>query len=340
MQNIDYGKIIKRSWEITWKNKWLWVTGMVLAAFGSSGSSGGGGSSGSTSSQSIPSSSPLPSPVEIKDKTSYVLGAATDYIKNWFSNVPVQNWILLGLLILFLVIVGVCIVWVLTHWAKGALIQGFEDADNDKLVTLKSISPYGISNVKKLIIFSLISVGMSIFVLVSLTLFVGLGYLAFTLFKPVGTILLILFGILAFLVFIASMAIFTMVTIYAERLIVLKGFAPWQAWKKGFSLSKGNFMSTLLMGIINSIIGATTGCLGVIVLLIVFAIPGFLLIYPIFKDGFKIPSLMQIFGILIFILLFFSINTMLRAVFIVFNYGNWNIFFKEIINKEGEVING
>ena len=56
MGSIDYSKIIQRSWEITKKNKWLWVVGIVIAAFGGgSGGSGGGGGSSSSTSTNFPS---------------------------------------------------------------------------------------------------------------------------------------------------------------------------------------------------------------------------------------------------------------------------------------------
>lgn len=81
MSNMDYAKIIKRSWELTWKNRWLWVMGLVLAAFG--GGIGKGGSGGSRgSSTNIPNVSPSPSPV---------LREATNIFKNWFENIPKQN---------------------------------------------------------------------------------------------------------------------------------------------------------------------------------------------------------------------------------------------------------
>ena len=133
MGSIDYSKIIQRSWEITKKNKWLWVVGIVIAAFGGgSGGSGGGGGSSSSTSTNFPSESPSPVPIEnIKDKTSYVLGMATDSLQNWFSNFPTINWFVLGLIVFFVIIVGMVIIWILTSWAKGALIQGLDDADNE-----------------------------------------------------------------------------------------------------------------------------------------------------------------------------------------------------------------
>ena len=340
MGSIDYSKIIQRSWEITKKNKWLWVVGIVIAAFGGgSGGSGGGGGSSSSTSTNFPSESPSPVPIEnIKDKTSYVLGMATDSLQNWFSNFPSINWFVLGLIVFFVIIVGMVIIWILTSWAKGALIQGLDDADNEKEVTLKSISPYGISNIKKLMIFSLISFGMGLALLLVVSIFVGIGFLIYSFAGSSTTVLLVLLGVLLAFVFIILIAIFTMVSIYAERLMVLKGLGPWEAWKKGFSLSKGNFFPTFIMGIINSIIGFSVGCLGMIALLILFAVPGFLIIYPIFKDGFNVPSAPQIFAIIVLFFLFISINLAIKAVFTVFNYGNWNLFGKQIINKEEKLI--
>ena len=39
---MDYGRIIKRSLEITWRNKVLWIFGIAATLFGA----GGGGGSG------------------------------------------------------------------------------------------------------------------------------------------------------------------------------------------------------------------------------------------------------------------------------------------------------
>lgn len=325
---------------MTWQNKWLWVAGLVLASLSSGGGSGGG-NFGSSSSGTTPSSSPTPIqiPDNIEDKTSYVLGIATNYLENWFFGVSSKDWVMLAIVLVCFFVVGIAANWVITSWAKGALILGFEDANNNKVVTLKSISPYGLANIKKLIIFGLISFLATFVLTIGLLLVVGVGYLFSILLGTAGTILLVLIGILAFLVFLVLLVIFVMITIYAERLIVLKGFSPWNAWKKGFSLSKGNFFPTIIMGIINSIVGFATGCLGILISLIVFSIPAYLLIAPMFEDGFIMPNISQLVGILVLILLFMSINIAIRAVFVVFNYGNWNLFFRQVFLEKEELKN-
>ena len=89
-------------------------------------------------------------------------------------------------------------------------------------------------------------------------------------------------------------------------------------------------MSTAIMGVINSALGCATGCVGLIVLVLVLAIPGYILIAPMFANGFHFPNVGQIIGIMILIFLFITINLLLRAVFVVFDYGNWNLLFKEL----------
>lgn len=327
MSSVDYGKIIKRSWHLTWKNKWLWVAGLVLATLGggSSGSSGGGSSSNID--QSVPKE-------DLQNKATDVLGIATDYFQDWFSKISIGDWAFLILLIIATAVLGVIVVLVLKSWAKGALIKGIEDADEEKSVTLKSISPYGITNVKNLIIYSLISTGIFIALMVSLIVVFVFIVALLSLLQESGSVLIVLFMVLAVIALIISVVLLIMVSVYAERLIVLKNYSPWEAWKKGLSLSRGNFFPTLVMGIINSVIGLAVGCLGSLALLVVFAVPGVALVYPMFKNGFTMPSIPQVIGIIIMVVLFFAIITGFKAIYVVFNYGNWNLFFKEVMSKK------
>jgi hypothetical protein len=334
MSNIDYGKIIKRSWEVTWNNKWLWVVGLVLAAFGA-GSGGGSGGSGSGGSN-IPVSSPSPAPsaANFSGQVTQILGETVNYIKDWFLSIPVGSWVLLIVVFVLFLIFTTAVIWVLTSWAKGALIAGFEDADNGKTVNLKSVSPYGLAKFKDLITFRLISAGILMGMILSIFLIIGLGALIKIFIPVLGIIWIVLFGIVGFLSLAVGILLFTMLGIYAERLIVLKNYSAWNAWKKGLSMSKGNFLPTVVMGIINSVIGCITGCVGLIVLLLIFALPAILIIYPSIKNGLHLPTIWQIAGLIILVILMISMNLLIRAVFVVFDYGNWNQLFKGLYMED------
>lgn len=332
--SIDYGSIIKRSWFLVRKYKWLWVYGLVLAVFGGGGG-GGSGSSSSTNSNSIKN---IPSDTKgLEQKGQQVLGDATTAISQWAAQVSPEVWILLGLAVVLLIIVGVVVSIVVVNWAKAGLIYGLHEANQDKDVNLPSTSTQAIGKIKPLFKFSLIQFGL--FMLLLLGLGLGGGILALLWFilsfsKVVAVILVALLGMVLVITFIVLMVIFSMVGIYADRLIVLHGYTSWMAWKKSFSLTKKSFLSIVVMGIINSLVGCVSGCLFILVLGIVLAIPGFLLLMPIFSKGIAgvTPGIVVGSGIIIFI--FVQFNLLFRALFVVFNYSNWNLFMDQALKEE------
>lgn len=331
----DYSAIIKRSWEITKKYKWLWVYGFLVAAAGSSSGGNGGGSS-NRSSDTI-KDLPKEIPKDLPEKTSYVLGQATDLIKDWFTSVPITTWIFLGLVVLASIILGTIIMWIVRSWAKGSLIAGVNMADKNEVVTLKTTSPKGVAKIKHLIILGLISFGLTVG-----TFFAGmipflLGFALLGINDTVGKIWMGLWAFLFIISFIIIIVIFTMTSMYAERLIVLKNYAPWDAWKKGLSFSKHHFLPTSIMGIINSILGCSVGCVSTLALLIVFAIPGVLLAIPLFSGKFSTLSLFSIAGLIFLFLVFIAATSIVNAAFAVFKFSNWNLFFAEVIKYEEKV---
>lgn len=340
MEQIDFGKIIKRSWDLTWKNKWLWVVGIVLTASGGSGFSGsGGGSSSNSASPDLPGASPRPFDIEsIRNETNNVLGVATDAVGDWFSSIPPEKWMFFGLGVLVFILFSIAIAWVLKSWATGALITGMEDADLGKEVNLKTLTPQGLRNIKNLIMLGIISSFMFITLYVVYLLLLGIGFGIRAIVPLLGNIWIGIFGVVGVLIVIVLSVIFAMLTVYSERLIVLKGYSPLNAWKKAFKLTKGNFLPTAIMGIINGFLGCLAGCAGTVVLLIALAIPGIILIMPIFKDGFTFPSVPQIIGILILLTIFITVSRLISAVLVVFNAGNWNQIFKIIMSKDSTLI--
>lgn len=328
MAQIDYGKIIRRSWEITKKYKWLWVYGLLLA---SAGGGGGGGSGGRSSSKPT-----LPEnlPDDIPGKTSYVLSQTTSLISEWFSHIPISTWIVLGLGITFILILVILGTVILKSWANGALIAGVHDADEEKEVTLTTTSPAGIKAIKNLILLGIISFCITLGLVCFALITIGLGFLVFSFSEILRTIWLVLIIICAVLTLIVLVVLLTLTSIYAERLIVLHGFSPWQAWKTGLRLSRGHFLHTLLMGIINTSLGCAVGCASLLISLIVLGIPAILLVIPLvsnFKSAFTIPL---IGGLVLLFLTFLYFNFLISAIFTVFKYSNWNLFFKIIMSEE------
>lgn len=329
MANIDYGKILKRSIELTRRSKWLWVYGLALAAFGSAGSGGSGGG-GSSSTPDIPKDVPQ----DLPEKTTYVLGQATSLIKDWLTSVPLSLWILVGTGIFLLILIWIGISWVIQSWAKGALIAGIEDADHDQKVTLLSTSPKGIAKIKHLILLGLVSFGILVMIALVGTLGGLLLFLLQNLVGTVGMILLFIWILVLAATFFIMLIYASILGIYAERLIVLKNHTPWQAWKKGLKMARRHFIPTFVMGMINGAVGCSVGCLSTFVLLIVLGIPAFILVLPYVKDGFQMPPWPLFGGLGILILLFIYLNYAITAILTVFRYSNWNLLFKELMREE------
>lgn len=301
MAEFDYGKIISRSFEITRKNKWLWVMGLALAIFGGGGGSGGGSSPSSPGSllKNITSNASSDFP----QKANQVLGASTDLFKEWFSNISPTTWILIGTGIFIVIIIWIAVSMIIKAWAGSALIYGIDRADCNEEVSLLSSSPKGIAKVKHMVIFSLLSLVITFSVIfTSIILFV----IGAVIFRALGVeIFWYIAGGLSFLLVNIFLILITgILSIYAERLIVLYNYTPWEAWKKGLSLSRGNFLPTIIMGILNSAIGCSIGCLSTAVILLVIGIPAIILLIPVFNRNSHLPTLPSIIGLGVLLLIF------------------------------------
>ena len=103
---MDFGEVLTRTWQITWRYKGLWVLGL-LAGCGTGGGGGGGGSSWQSSADSSQ------------------LGQALMEVPGWV-------WIALAVLTLILIVIFI----VLGVIGTGGLIAGFRQADEGKDVSL------------------------------------------------------------------------------------------------------------------------------------------------------------------------------------------------------------
>ncbi len=339
MASIDYSAIISRAWYITKKYKWLWVYGLVLVVF-SGGSSYSGSSGGSSSNRSTrPTNNG-----QGQDKQSMlleatdVLGAATTQLQQWASSITPVSLIMLAIALFIVFGISIAVYWVIKSWARGSLIKGIQDADQDKEVTLKNTTAYGKALVKPFVLYDLLSgliVTGSIIVGVLLVLgFILFGALAFKSNLVLQLIWYVLAGLWALVLIIIVAFLSVMVTAYAERLIALHGYTPWQAWKKGISMAKRNWLPTIVLGIINNMIGCIVSCLGLVVLAILGGVPVFLTIMSFTNKNMlsaSIPLLITS-GFWIFVLL--NAFTLLMAMYTVFHYSTWNLLFKEITKEQ------
>lgn len=331
---MNYGNIISRAWKITFKYKWLWVYGMVLASLGGLGSGGGGGSS-SGGSKNTPAFKDIQNitPPEGEELT-HVLGTSTSLLKEWITHVPLEVWILLGVVFVFLVLYGIFVQIIIHSWATGALIGGLKDAEGDKNpVNLLTTTAHGKKTWKNIFLFNLLTAGVGLGLFVGSILVCGLGILIVGFLQiPFVQIILTVVCVLMFIfLLVISIPILTMISIYGERLIVLQGMETKEAFKKAFGLSKSSFWKTLIMGIIKNLITTGMGCASLLALLVIVGVPAAIIAVVEFKNGVHFPSAGSIVCWIILFLLFVYANLLVRGVTTVFSYSTWNLFFSEII---------
>lgn len=334
MSEIDYSRIISRSFAITRKNKWLWVLGLAIGIFSASAGSGN-----FSSWQSNLKKLPAKLPQDLPAKTNQVLGEATNIVTDWFFTIPVSTWFIIGISLLIVVCTWIIVAMIIAAWAKGALIFGIDQTDQGLDASLRTCSLRGMAKIKHLIILGLISIAFTIGIILFSGLILLLGYLALN-FSQILASLWLIVVVVATLTFVVFYIILAMLSIYAQRLIVLHDYSPWQAWKKGLSLSRDNFLATLIMGIINLVFGCSIGCLSSLVILSVLGLPAFILIAPVFKDGFHMPNFAVFIILFIILALYIYATYLLKAILTVFNFSNWTLFFKEIMKKEKVAVKG
>ncbi len=330
MANINYGEILKKSWTITWKNKWLWLYGLIVGS-----SAGSAGFRYSSDFSKFFKNFQDKNLQEIPEKAQAVLGTQTTIFTQWLSQIPGFIWLILGLSFLSIIIVYSLINWILQSWATAGLITGINLAQNNKPATLKSTSPPALSKIKPLILLTLIYMLISLGLLLLPALIVGIIFAVLSFIPVVNFIWLFIGGLACLVTWIGGFILLGISSIFAQRLIILQNFSPEKAFKTGWQMARKHFFPSAIMGLINSTLGCVVSCLSTIVILALLGIPiGIGIVSLIIGKGFSPLVIPVVLVILLFMMVIIYIFSLVNAIFTVFKTSNWNLFFTQIISEE------
>lgn len=228
---MDYGNILSRAWQITWKHKVLWIFGIFVAlssgggGFNGSGGGGNGGSSGGGGNFPQPDMPPQ----------------LREFLNSPALPIAIIALICLGLIIaLAIFLMGVA--------STGALIGGIDLAESTGAVTFAQAWAIGTSNFLKI-----------------LGLKIGVGIIGF-----VAIFAGIICCPLLCLVVPGSIAL-QVIAEFAAFAIVLDKEGVIESIQKGFNVLKNNFTSVLVLGLILFGIGIAYGLVIAIPILVAFA---------------------------------------------------------------------
>ena len=326
MSTPDYSKYLKKSFELTKKNKWLWVFAALVGS--------GGGFSGGLNFSKLFKDNNKPDTDALKNipfDTEKVLGDKISYVQEWIHSVPTYKFVLLIILIILLVLTALTIVLIIASWGKGSLIKGIDMANSGEEVNLKNVSPFGFKYLKPMIQFSLL-IMLAIFVTaiaipfmwaLIFLLFFGIGFL-----KIVWIILgIILIPVIALVLIFLS----TLVNLYGERLIVLEELHAVEAFNKAVYLGKHSLFPALLMGIVNKTIDYLIGLASMILFFITVFLPLYIPI-RLFETNPSFSAFLSLVIIIAFFIFLF-VSMVFKASLTVFYYSNWNQLFNDVIDN-------
>jgi hypothetical protein len=246
---MDYGKILSRAWEITWRWKVLWILGF-LAALGRGGSPG---------------------------NANYTTDSSdwAGYSYPGYEFPPEIIFLILGLICLGLLI-GIAL-WVISIISRGGLIAGVQQVEDENATTFGQAWRVGASRFWTLF-------GISILAALPLIILVVAGIIAFVVaivggvavsdFSEGGSVAIILPTMLCGGVFCCGMIILGIILgqirLYAERAAVLEGMGWIQAFGRGWEVLKENLGPTIIFWIIFFVIGLALAMLIFVIVLVLF----------------------------------------------------------------------
>lgn len=305
---IDYLNIIKEAWRITWKNKYLWWFGLMMAissGFGSNFSSGNNWGEKNGWGE------------DVKRRVS-----------DWMA--MYWEWIVLGLILLILLLI---VFLILNVWGRGALVAtlGKITAKEPAKEPLKFKA--GIKEGKK---FFWKILGLNLFlsgVCIATLIILGTPIAILFYLKAYFAGALLAFG--GLLIFILLIILLSFLKKFGVIYLVLGKVSFWLALENAYWLFRRNLLPSIIMGVIFIPLGFLAGLAAIIFILItllIFLIPG-LLAY--FLMGKLAIIILAVLGILILLAGILTIN----SVYAVFVQAVWILFFRQIaLPKEEEKV--
>jgi hypothetical protein len=234
---MDYGKVLKRAWEIMWRWKALWILGF-LVSLGQGGGGGGG---------------------------SNIRFSSSDW-EGWQSNWNVSPDAVGAVIAVVVALACVAILigialWVVSTIARGGLIAGVQQVEDEGSTSFGRAWRVGVKRFWTL---------FGITVLTALpTIILGLLTAAVVVLSIIGvvegsqssdpTVGLGVLGIVCGGLFCCGTIIVTwllgLIQIYADRAAVLEGLGWIEAFKRGWQVLKTNIGPTLIFWLIFLAIG-------------------------------------------------------------------------------------
>ncbi|KKW01225.1 MAG: hypothetical protein A2898_01260 [Candidatus Kerfeldbacteria bacterium RIFCSPLOWO2_01_FULL_48_11] len=316
MEPTLFRDIIRQSWQIMWKYKFLWLFGFFAALLGNGGEL-------QVLLNNLTSVGDSPATL-LSLKNLYSTGLLGVLFVN-FRDFLDRSAIEAILFFLIFVTVGVVALWLIIT-SQGALYDGITRILKQKKTDMAQGYRSGAKYFGRILSISVIS-GI---VTYGLLVIVSAPIVLILLLKSTETGIL-LYVLFSFLILVPLALIIAFVSKYASLYIVVNDYELSQAVRAGWRLFTANMLSTVEMAFIIFLIGIV-GSLGLFVVLAFASVPfillGFLTLLFYTPVGLTLVIVAGVSVIAAAIILF-------GAMFSTFRYAAWTIFFHRLVENKG-----
>ena len=301
---FNFGEVLTRAWQITWKYKVLWIFG-ILAGCTNGGGGGGGGGGGNSGYSTGPSDFDVPPELR---RFIYQMEGYVDWaIDNWWI------FVVIGLAVLLLIVVSIFLGTI----GRIGLIKGSYEAE---------------TGTASLAFGELFSASMPYFWRVfGLSFLIGLAFLL--LFVPIIVVGVLSAGagfvcLLPLICLLIPVGIAVGIIIeQANRAMVLENLGMFEGLKRGWEISKANVGPLIVMALILFGIGMVIG--------ILIALPIMIVVFPTvfaFAMG-ESQSFTPLYVALACICLYAPVSWVLNGILTTYTQTAWTLTYMRLTRK-------
>lgn len=305
---MDYLNILKKSWQITWNNKYLWWFGLFIII-------GSGGANFNFSFNEKNWNNEVKTFQETQE-------AFVNFISQY------SGWIITGLSLLIVLIIIFIILRII---GRVGIIKSVDNMEKGRESNFSNGLKEGRKYFWKIFFTGLL---IGIFILATIiVLFLPVAFLFYLKSFIIGVIT----AFLAIIIFIPLLVLASFIKIYSYLYIILGNLSIRSALENAYKVFRNNLLSSIIMGLIFIPIIISMGIAMVLVIMslaIIFLVIGLILYLILNKIGIIITAVLGLISLLLIVLL-------IRSVYETFHQVVWVLFFREIAlvkdKKAGEI---
>lgn len=307
-KKMDYLNILKKSWQITWNNKYLWWFGLFITI-------GSGGANFNFSFNEKNWNNEAKTFQETQE-------AFVNFISQY------SGWIITGLSLLIVLIIIFIILRII---GRVGIIKSVDNMEKGRESNFSDGLKEGRKYFWKIFFTGLL---IGIFILATIiVLFLPVAFLFYLKSFIIGVIT----AFLAIIIFIPLLVLASFIKIYSYLYIILGNLSIRSALENAYKVFRNNLLSSIIMGLIFIPIIISMGIAMVLVIMslaIIFLVIGLILYLILNKIGIIITAVLGLISLLLIVLL-------IRSVYETFHQAVWVLFFREIAlakdKKAGEI---